>query len=384
MCSAAIALEASPVVIPRLLKLLIVWQKTIDVLRFCQQQSRPTSSRRDRKHAEIAMYTIAIIAYDAVNLFQLGVATEIFGVERAELKVPWYRLLICATEPGPVRTSTSLLLNAPYHLEHLAEADTIIVPSSPRFRTTAAPDDLLEALRTAYQRGTRVISFCTGAFLLAAAGLLDGRRATTHWAWAAELATCYPKVQVNPHVLYVDDGQVLTAAGTAAAIDLSLYIVRQDYGAEIAAAVARRMVVPLHREGGQAQYIETPFPDLDENDPFGATLAWIAAHLDREFTIEQLAAQAAMSRRTFARRFSATLGMTPYQWILQQRIVLAQRLLETTNKPVEQIATCCGFHSAATLRLHFQRFLRISPQAYRHTFQQKQGERRIWCEPGGK
>jgi transcriptional regulator GlxA family with amidase domain len=318
MCSAAIALEASPVVIPRLLKLLIVWQKTIDVLRFCQQQSRPTSSRRDRKHAEIAMYTIAIMAYDAVNLFQLGVATEIFGVERAELKVPWYRLLICATEPGPVRTSTGLLLNAPYHLEHLAEADTIIVPSSPRFRTTAAPDDLLEALRTAYQRGTRVISFCTGAFLLAAA------------------------------------------------------------------AVARRMVVPLHREGGQAQYIETPFPDLDENDPFGATLAWIAAHLDREFTIEQLAAQAAMSQRTFARRFSATLGMTPYQWILQQRIVLAQRLLETTNKPVEQIATCCGFHSAATLRLHFQRFLRISPQAYRHTFQQKQGERRIECDPGDK
>ncbi|HEY4386285.1 MAG TPA: DJ-1/PfpI family protein, partial [Ktedonobacteraceae bacterium] len=249
------------------------------------------------------MYTIAIIAYDAVNLFQLGVATEIFGVERAELKVPWYRLLICATEPGPVRTSTGLPLSTPYHLEHLAEADTIIVPSSPRFRTTTAPDDLLEALRAAYQRGTRVISFCTGAFLLAAAGLLDGRRATTHWAWATELAARYPKVQVNPRVLYVDDSQVLTAAGTAAAIDLSLYIVRQDYGAEIAAAVARRMVVPLHREGGQAQYIETPFPDLDENDPFGATLAWIAAHLDREFTIEQLAARAAMSQRTFARRF---------------------------------------------------------------------------------
>ncbi|GHO60557.1 helix-turn-helix domain-containing protein [Ktedonobacter robiniae] len=198
--------------------------------------------------------------------------------------------------------------------------------SSPRFRTMAAPDDLLEALRTAYQCGTRVISFCTGAFLLAAAGLLDGRRATTHWAWAAELAARYPKVQVNPRVLYVDDNQVLTAAGTAAAIDLSLYIVRQDYGAEIAAAVARRMVVPLH----------------------------------------------------------ATLGMTPYQWILQQRIVLAQRLLETTNKPVEQIAPCCGFHSAATLRLHFQRFLRISPQAYRHTSQQKQGERRIEYDPGDK
>lgn len=354
------------------LDLLIIWQKTISVLGFCQERGIFASNRRDRKHQEIAMKTIAVIAYDAVNLFQLGVATEIFGVARSELKVPWYRFLVCAAEPGPVRASTGLLLSTSHHLENLAEADTIIVPSSPRFRTTTAPGELLEALRTAYQRGARVISFCTGAFLLAAAGLLDGRRATTHWAWSAELAERYPNVQVDPHVLYVDDRQVFTAAGTAAAIDLSLYIVRQDYGAEIAAAVARRMVVPLHREGGQAQYIETPLPDVDENDPFGATLIWIAAHLDREFTMEQLAAQAVMSRRTFARRFSATLGTTPYRWILQQRIVQAQRLLETTGKPVEEIATCCGFNSAATLRLHFQHSLHISPQAYRHAFQQEQ------------
>ena len=216
----------------------------------------------------------------------------------------------------------------------------------------------------------RIISFCTGAFLLAAAGLLDGRRVTTHWAWAAELAKHYPLVQVDPHRLYIDDGQVLTSAGTAAAIDLSLHIVRQDYGADIAAAVARRMVVPLHRDGGQAQYIETPLLlPTNEEEPFGATLAWLASHLGEELTVEQMAARAVMSPRTFARRFRAILGTTPHQWLLRQRVVLAQRLLETTNEPVERIATRCGFGSAATLRLHFQRLLHISPQTYRHAFQ---------------
>jgi transcriptional regulator GlxA family with amidase domain len=214
-----------------------------------------------------------------------------------------------------------------------------------------------------------MIAFCTGTFLLAAAGLLDGRRVTTHWAWAAELAARYPRVQVDPQRLYIDEGQVLTSAGTAAAIDLSLHVVRQDYGAEIAAAVARRMVVPPHRDGGQAQYIEMPLlPALDEGDPFGATLTWMVAHLHEDLTVEQMAARAVMSPRTFARRFYATLGTTPYQWLLQQRIVLAQRLLETTKETIERVATCCGFSSAATFRLHFQRFLHTSPQAYRNAF----------------
>jgi AraC family transcriptional regulator, transcriptional activator FtrA len=354
---------------------IIVWQKSNDVLEFCQEWSVFASGRSDRKHQDMATHTIAVIAYDAVNLFQLGVATEIFGVERPELPVSWYRFRLCATEPGLVRSSTGLLLSVPYSLEDLAEADTIIVPSSPRYRTTTAPGDLLDALRVAYKRRARVISFCTGAFLLAQAGLLDGRQATTHWAWATELAERYPTIQVDPHVLYVADHPIFTAAGTAAAIDLSLYIVRQDYGAEIATSIARRMVVPLHREGGQAQYIETPLPEPDESDPFGATLAWIATHLDSEVSMEQLASRAAMSRRTFARRFSATLGTTPYRWILQQRIVQAQRLLETTSTPIEQIATCCGFTSAATLRLHFQQLLHVSPQNYRQAFQQERGKR---------
>lgn len=319
------------------------------------------------------MHTIAIIAHDAVNLFQLGVATEIFGVERPELRVPWYRALVCAAEPGAVRSGSGVMIGVPHGLAALAEADTVIVPSSPRFRS-GPPPELIAALHGAYGRGARVISYCTGAFLLAAAGLLDGRRATTHWAWACDLATRYPKVRVDSQVLYVDDGQVLTAAGTAAAIDLSLYVVRQDYGAEIAAAVARRMVVPLHREGGQAQYIETPLLRPDTDAPFSATLAWMAAHLHEQLTVEQMAAHASMSARAFTRRFSAALGTTPHQWLQRQRIALAQRLLETTDTPVEEIAAQCGFGSAAVLRFHFRRAVQVSPQAYRRAFRLGRGD----------
>ncbi len=314
------------------------------------------------------MHTVATIIYDAVNPFELAVATEVFGVERPELGMAWYRFLVCAEEPRPIRSSVGLFLTTPYSLEHVAQADTVIVPSS-RPGIVPVSDPLLDTLRQAYQRGARMIAFCTGTFILAAAGLLDGRRVTTHWAWAAELAERYPSVQVDPQRLYIDEGQVLTSAGTAAAIDLSLHVVRQDYGAQIATAVARRMVVPPHRDGGQAQYIETPLaPAPDEGEPFGATLAWMAAHLHEDLTVEQMAARAVMSPRTFARRFRATLGTTPYHWLLQQRLVQAQRLLETTNESIERVATCCGFSSAATLRLHFQRLLHTSPQAYRNAF----------------
>jgi AraC family transcriptional regulator, transcriptional activator FtrA len=330
------------------------------------------------------MHTVATIVYDAVNPFELAVATEVFGFERPELGVPWYRFLICAEKPRPIRTSIGILLTTPYSLEHLAQADTIIIPSS-RPGIVPVSEELLETLRQSYQRGARLIAFCTGAFILAASGLLDGRRVTTHWAWATELAERYPRVQVDPQKLYIDEGQVLTSAGTAAAIDLSLHVVRQDYGAEIAAAVARRMVVSPHRDGGQAQYIETPLLSVpEEGETFGETLAWMAAHLHEELTVEQMAARAVMSPRTFARRFRATLGTTPYQWLLKQRIVLAQRLLETTNETIERVATSCGFSSAATLRLHFQRLLYISPQMYRNAFHResrgetaKRTERRV-------
>jgi AraC family transcriptional activator FtrA len=314
------------------------------------------------------MRTVATIIYDDINPFELGVALEVFGVERPELGVPWYRFLICAAEPRPIRAFGGLLLSAPCTLAHLAQADTIIVPGPRSPNTICAPQVVLDALRLAYQRGARILSLCTGAFILAQAGLLNGRRVTTHWRWTTELAVRYPNLQIDPRVLYIDDGQILTSAGTAAAIDLSLHIVRQDYGADIAAAVARRMVVPPQRYGDQAQYIETPLVTADKQEPFGATLAWLTAHLHEEHTVEQMAARALMSPRTFARRFRATLGASPHQWLLQQRVALAQRLLETTDEPIERIATRCGFSSAATLRLHFRRLLRVSPQSYRAAF----------------
>jgi transcriptional regulator GlxA family with amidase domain len=292
---------------------------------------------------------------------------EVFGFERPELGVPWYRCLVCSPDQRPIRTAVGLWLTAPYSLAHLATADTVIVPG-PRPAILPVPDALLDALRAAYGRGARLISFCTGTFLLAAAGLLDGRRVSTHWSWARELQSRYPNVRVDAQVLYVDDGRVLTSAGAAAAIDLSLHIVRQDYGAEIAAALARRMVVPPQRDGGQAQYIEAPLPPPAGDEAFSATLAWMAGHLQDDLAVAQMASRAHMSPRTFARRFRAAQGTTPYQWLLRQRVVLAQRLLETTDEPIEGVAVRCGFTSAAALRLHFHRLVRTSPQRYRHAF----------------
>ncbi|MDQ3928119.1 MAG: DJ-1/PfpI family protein [Chloroflexota bacterium] len=330
-----------------------------------------TANTGQKENGAGTVRTVATVVYDAVNPFELAVATEVFGFDRPELGVPWYRFLICAAEARPIRTSINMLLTAPYSLQDLAEADTVIVPGS-RPGIAPVPDELLEALRQAYERGARMIAFCTGAFLLAAAGLLDGRHVTTHWAWAAQLAEHYPGVHVDPRGLYVEDGRILTSAGTAAAIDLSLHVVRQDYGAEIAAAVARRMVVPPHRDGGQAQYIETPlFPTAVAEEPFGTTLTWMAQHLHEKLTIEEMSMRAMMSPRSFARRFRTTLGIAPYQWLLQQRIVLAQRLLERTDEPVERVATMAGFGSAAAFRLHFQRQLNVSPQSYRKAFRQE-------------
>jgi transcriptional regulator GlxA family with amidase domain len=209
---------------------------------------------------------------------------------------------------------------------------------------------------------------CSGAFVLAAAGLLDGRRATTHWMYTDDLAAMYPEVKVDPDVLYVDEGDVLTSAGTAAGIDLCLHVVRQDFGAEIANAVARRMVVPPHRDGGQAQFVDEPVPDGPGIDLFGDTLAFMQEHLDEPLSVDDLAARAAMSPRTFARRFRASTGTTPHKWLVRQRVLLAQRLLETTDLPIDRVAERCGFGSAAGLREHFSRQVRTSPLSYRRTF----------------
>ncbi|HEX3426833.1 MAG TPA: helix-turn-helix domain-containing protein [Acidimicrobiales bacterium] len=321
---------------------------------------------------KIRRHLVAAVVFDGVSPFEFAVACEVFGIDRTkDVGVPWYRFLVCAAGPTPVRAGTGFTIGTSHGLEALRRADTILVPAGEGEKN----EELLDALRRAHKRGARIMSVCTGAFVLAAAGLLDGRRATTHWAHAAELSRRYPLVQVDPDVLYVDDGDILTSAGTAAGIDLCLYVVRLDYGAEAANIVARRMVVPPHRDGGQAQFVAQPLPEVSlACDPFTEALAWALEHLEEDLSIGQLAARAAMSPRTFARRFGDTHGTTPHQWLLRQRVLLAQRLLETTDLGVEQVAARCGMGTAANLRQHFQRIVRNTPQGYRRCFQQGCGQ----------
>jgi transcriptional regulator GlxA family with amidase domain len=313
-------------------------------------------------------HRVAIVVNNGVSAFEFGVACEVFGIDRSELGVSWYRSFVCASEQGPVSTQSGFSINAPHGLDALTRADTIVV--TPPGDGLEPPEALLEALVRAHRRGKRLISLCTGALVLAAAGLLDGRPATTHWMHAEELATRYPLVKVDPAVLYVDDGDILTSAGSAASIDLCLHVVALDFGAEIANALARRMVVPPHRDGGQAQFVETPVSGVQFDDGFSDTLQWVQTHLNEQMTVEALAQRATMSPRTFARRFRATTGTTPYRWVLLQRVVLAQRLLETTDLAVDSIAEQCGMGTPA-LRDQFQRIVGTSPGRYRSTFRQR-------------
>jgi transcriptional regulator GlxA family with amidase domain len=313
---------------------------------------------------------VATVICHGVAPFEMAVPCEVFAIDRSELGVPWYRHMICAAEDPPIRSSQGFTIDTPYGLAEVVKADTVVVPAWGAAQLDHDPPPaLLEALRAAHRRGARILSVCSGAFVLAAAGLLDGRRATTHWMHAEALADRYPEIDVDPDVLYVDEGDVLTSAGTAAGIDLCLHVVRLDFGAEIANAVARRMVVPPHREGGQAQFVEAPMTSGEPGtDRFAATLEYMLEHLDEPLSVEAMADRAAMSPRTFARRFRATTGTTPGQWLVRQRLLLAQRLLETTDDPVELIAVRCGFGTAAGLRLHFRRVLDTSPLVYRRTF----------------
>ena len=312
---------------------------------------------------------VAILVSDGVALFELGAANDVFGTNIASGDGRrLYRLSICGPAPM-VMTEAGFRMEVPHGLDVLNDAHTIVVVPPDEFpeRPVAAP--VLDALRRAAAEGRRIVSLCTGAFVLAEAGLLDGHTATTHWSECAKLARLYPRVRVDPGVLYVDEGNLLTSAGSAASLDLCLHIVQRDYGTEIAARVARDLVVPLHRPGGQAQYIETPMPPLAEADLFGDTLAWLRAHLAEQVEVCDLADRAAMSPRTFARRFLASTGTTPLQWILTERVRLAQRLLETTGLPVDAIAHKSGFGTADNLRKHFTRAVRTTPQAYRRAFQ---------------
>jgi transcriptional regulator GlxA family with amidase domain len=322
---------------------------------------------------------VSILVQHGLSPFEFGVACEVFGFDRSDLGVPWYETSIAAAEPGLVRTQLGFSVEATCGLEAIEHADTVIVPPV----TPGVPDGLaggggygiagfdercFAALRGAHARGARVASLCTGAFVLAYAGLLDGRRATTHWTSARALATRFPLVTVDEKVLYVDEGDVLTSAGSAASIDLCLHLVRKDFGSDVANAVARTLVVPPHRDGGQAQFVETPLPTHAAGDLLVETLDWAQAHLGEPLSVEMLARRAAMSPRTFARRFRAVTGTTPHRWVSRQRVRLAQRLLETTDLPIEHVATVCGMGSAANLRQHFDAAVGVPPGTYRRSF----------------
>jgi transcriptional regulator GlxA family with amidase domain len=313
--------------------------------------------------------SIAIIAFDGISPFHLSVPCMVFGEDRSSLGMPRFKVQICAVETGILHTAVGFDITVQHGLGILKKADIIIVPSW-NMAGDAPPDKLLEALRRAHQRGARIVGLCLGAFVVAEAGLLNGKAATTHWHWAPQFAERYPQVQVDPAVLYVDNGDVVTSAGTAAGIDCCLYLLRQLCGAEVANRVARRMVVAPHRAGGQAQFIEHPIQASKSDENLSRVLTWATQRLAQQHSIDTLADRAAMSRRTFTRRFRNATGTTLTQWLLQQRISQAQRLLEATSKSIELIATEAGFGSAVSLRQHFSAMLSMSPSAYRKQYQQ--------------
>jgi AraC family transcriptional activator FtrA len=319
-----------------------------------------TRRRPDRPRSNL----VAVLAYDGVNAFELGMAVEVFGL--TNMGSDWYRVVVCAERSGvPLAAGAGVKVVAEAGLSSLRQAGTIIVPGWQDIDATP-PDALLDVLRRAHARGVRIASICAGVFVVAAAGLLAGRRVAVHWAHAEELARKHPSLRVDPTVLYVDDDDIMSSAGRAAGLDLCVHIVRKDFGPEIANNVARRLVIPAHREGGQAQFISRPV--FVEGDPLVGLCAWIREHLDQALTIDDLAAKARMSRRTFIRRFEEATGVSPGEWVLQERTAQARNLLEATGMSIEDAATAVGFGSAEALRHHFRTRLDTSPARYRIGF----------------
>ncbi|MGA4541135.1 transcriptional regulator FtrA [Uniformispora flossi] len=311
--------------------------------------------------------SVAVLAFDGMAPFELGSVVEIFGLPRPELGVPWYRFFVCGESREPLRVVGGFSITVEHGLDVLAAADTVIVPGVADVRGQVSPA-LVEALRAARARGARIVSICSGAFALAAAGLLDGRTATTHWKYAELLAERYPQVRVDADVLYVDGDDVLTSAGSAAGLDLCLHLVRKDHGAKVANAVARRLVIPPHREGGQAQFIRAAVGEVDGDDGIALSMAWALEHLAEPITVADLAAQAHVSQRTYLRRFAAQTGTSPVRWVLTQRIRASLALLEETAASVEEVGAAVGFESPVTFRHHFGRAMGTSPSAYRKAF----------------
>ncbi|MDT0441731.1 GlxA family transcriptional regulator [Streptomyces johnsoniae] len=315
-------------------------------------------------------HRVAVLVRHGLLPIELGIPHRIMGMAKSASGARLYDVVTCAAAPGPVRTDADFTVEVRHGPEALAEADTVIVPAAHERDETYGTDRLPAPLAAALGRirpGARIASICTGAFVLAAAGLLDGRRATTHWAACDRFRALFPRVRLDPDILYAEDGHVLTSAGVASGIDLCLHMVRTDFGAAVANAVARRTVVPPHRDGGQAQFVERPVPAPRVHST-GRARAYALAHLDRPLPLAELAAQEAMSVRTFTRRFREETGVSPQRWLTGQRIERARQLLEDSDLPVDRIAHASGFGTAASLRQHLQAVLGVSPTAYRRTF----------------
>jgi transcriptional regulator GlxA family with amidase domain len=308
---------------------------------------------------------VAVLAFDQISPFHLSVPCVVFG--DAHPGVPRFDLRVCAAEAGPLATTAGFRVQVDHGLEALAQADTVIVPSW-RDPLERPPQAALDALVAAHAAGAQMVGLCLGAFVLAEAGLLDGRRATTHWAAAPAFARRFPNVVLDADVLYVEDGRVLTSAGTAAGIDCCLYLLRKRYGGDVANRVARRLVTPPHRQGGQAQFIEQPLPLHPRDSRLAGLLDWVRAHIEAPHTLDSLAERALMSRRTFTRHFRQITGNTVGDWLLGERLALCQRLLETTDQSIERIAALAGFGSPVSMRQHFGKAFGVSPTAWRQTF----------------
>ncbi|MGW0041172.1 helix-turn-helix domain-containing protein [Rhodococcus sp. NPDC003348] len=311
--------------------------------------------------------TVAVLVVDRISMFEFGTVCEVFGLDRTAFGVPAIDFRVCGTTPGAPLTTTSpgVTLTATRGLDGLVGADLVVIPAFADH--SGYPDAVIGAVRAAADAGATILTVCSGSFLAGAAGLLDGRTCTTHWSHADELARAFPATIVDPDVLFVDEGPLVTSAGTAAGIDACLHVVRRELGTAVANTIARRMVVAPQRDGGQRQFIERPVP-VCAADGIAETLSWMTEHLDEQHTVESLAARAAMSSRTFARRFAAETGSTPVKWLTAQRVLLAQQLLEQSDDGLEQIARRCGFSSAALLRHHFHRRLGLAPADYRRRF----------------
>ncbi|KAA8762094.1 transcriptional regulator FtrA [Burkholderia pseudomallei] len=312
-------------------------------------------------------HLVVALAYDRLCTFEFGCVVELFALPRPELGVDWYRFAVCASEPGPVRAAGGIKVQAPYRLALMDRADTIVIPGW-RDPDETPPEPLLKKLRAAHRRGARLCSICSGVFVLAAAGVLDGATVTTHWRYAERLQARYPALRVNPDALYVDAGRIVTSAGSAAGLDMLMHLVRRDHGSAIANRVAQRLVLPPHRDGGQAQFVPRPLPSVG-GDRLAKLIDWMRAHAGQPHTLASLATRAAMSPRTLQRQFRDATGLGPYEWLIRERVGLAKEMIERDPAlPVARVAALAGFGSEESLRRHFRRIAATSPAAYRRSF----------------